>query len=145
MLFAEISAEGWSIIVAAVFVGAAKIVSMVLDYRREQAKINRDLAAAEKVAEVKKSLDDATEAVAQHAVVQDETMKSFGEKLEVVHIATNSMKDALVAVTEKEALLRGNAQGRQDERDERDDKNHDKDAQKPIQPSLANLPRKDGV
>jgi hypothetical protein len=33
-------------------------------------------------------------------------------KIELVHKATNSMKDALVAVTEKEALARGKKEGR---------------------------------
>ena len=39
-----------------------------------------------------------------------------GRKVEQVHIATNSMKDALVAKTEKEALARGIKQGTAEEK-----------------------------
>ena len=38
------------------------------------------------------------------------------KKVEEIHKATNSMKDALVAATEKEALARGKKEGAIDER-----------------------------
>lgn len=38
------------------------------------------------------------------------------QKVEEVHKATNSMKDALVIATEKEALARGIKQGAEDEK-----------------------------
>lgn len=42
-------------------------------------------------------------------------------KVEAIHKATNSMKDALVAATEKEALARGKKEGASDERERQKD------------------------
>ncbi len=39
------------------------------------------------------------------------------KKVEAIHAATNSMKDALVAATESEALARGHAAGLAEARD----------------------------
>lgn len=41
------------------------------------------------------------------------------EKVEEVHKATNSMKDALVASTRSEALMEGHAEGVKDEKERR--------------------------
>ena len=64
MLFAEIAAEGWVLIIGAISVGVTnllvKLRSMHLEYKREQARIARDEAAAEKAEAVKKTLETVT-------------------------------------------------------------------------------------
>jgi len=64
-------------------------------------------------------------------------VKEVAVQLETVHKATNSIVQQLVSSAEE----KGNLQGRIDER--ADPQNHNKDAQQPIQPSLANKSRKD--
>jgi len=81
----------------------ALIVKEVFDERRA----NRTAA---KVETVKTTLETVT-------TEQGGKLKGIEDKLEVVHLATNSMKDALVSVTEKEALARGTAAGIQQEKD----------------------------
>jgi hypothetical protein len=105
------SAEGWAIIIGAVFVGVAKIVSMVLDYRREQAKILRDAVIAEKVAgvamqaqvaarkaeEVKKTLVETTAA-------NDQQLSEIAKTGKDTHMLVNSAMGAqkrLLAVTSR--------------------------------------------
>ena len=63
MLFADLTlaeAEAYTVIIGAIFLGFAKIASMILDYRREQAKIKRDDLAAAAVADVKMKLTEET-------------------------------------------------------------------------------------
>lgn len=51
-------------------------------------------------------------------------------KVEEVHKATNSMKDALVASTRSEALIEGHAEGVKDEKARLLPNRHDKEKQK---------------
>jgi len=49
-----LDANGWILIIAAVALGIDRIVSLVLSYKRDQAKIARDQLVADRVEEVKK-------------------------------------------------------------------------------------------
>ncbi len=72
MLVAELTAEGWVLVIGAVFLGFAKIASMILDYHREKLKRIRDEVVADRVALVaehqewaRRTLDAATRETAQ--------------------------------------------------------------------------------
>lgn len=47
--------------------------------------------------------------LADENAVKAAAVQDLSDKVEVIHSATNSMKDALILSTEKEALLRGAA------------------------------------
>lgn len=93
MLLAEIAAEGWVLIIGAIFLGLTnllvKLRSMHLEYEREQAKIARDAEAAVKVAEVKKTLETATKAT-------DEKLAAVASDAKVVRAATQAMAHVTV-------------------------------------------------
>lgn len=54
MIFGELDANGWATVIAAVFIGVAQIVGMILAYKREEAKKIREEIAAAKVEEVRR-------------------------------------------------------------------------------------------
>ncbi len=91
-------ANGWAIIIGAIFLGLAQLLAMLLSYLR-------DRHAAEKVEQVR-----------QRLVITDashtEKLDDVAKKVEVVHKATNSLKDELVAATDKMARAEGIAEGR---------------------------------
>lgn len=107
-----LDANSWVLIIAAIFLGISKIVSMCLDYLREQAKIKRDELAAKEVKEVKSSLSKTTVSV-------ESKLDNVTEKIEEIHIATNSMKDALVKVTGESEKAKGKLEGAAEEREKR--------------------------
>ena len=132
MLFAEFGAEGYAVVIGAVFLGLTQLWSMWLSYKRELAKIARDELAAAKVEEVRVAavdLKDHQEAARVEAAVkaeevkadlkadtvkqnehlsqQDAKLDAVTEKVEIVHRATNSIVSQLVEKTEAEALSRG--------------------------------------
>ncbi len=91
-------ATGWAVIISAVFLGLTQLLQMVLSYLRD-----RD--AARKVGEVKtalKATDDIT----------TKRLEDVAAKVEIVHKATNSIKDELVAATDKAARAEGHAAGK---------------------------------
>ncbi len=114
MLFAEISIEGWVAIITAICVGvggiAANIATLILDYYREQAKLQRDLETAGKVEGVRRALYTETNN-------QNSKLDTIADDIHRVEKATNSMKDQLISATEMEALARGKEVGRVEEVD----------------------------
>ncbi len=125
MLPAEITAEGWVLIISAFFTGisilATQLLTLWLEHKREQAKIERDRITAEKVdevrtaaevaalkaAEVKSVLAITTAKQERHLTDQDIKLDNVVTKVEEVHKATNSLTDRLVATTDLEAHARG--------------------------------------
>ncbi len=51
-----------------------------------------------------------------HLIKQDVTMEQHSEKIEQIHLATNSMKDDLVAAVKSEATAAGLAEGRAEQK-----------------------------
>ncbi len=93
MLLSEITAEGWTLVVGAVGVVAVQLMGMYLQYLR-------DTKTAARVKEVKETLETVN-------TVTDAKLNTVISDIHKVELATNSMKDQLVAATEKEALARG--------------------------------------
>ncbi len=84
-----IDANGWVLIIGAIFFGLAKLWSMWLDFKREEWKQKQLATVAEKAENTDKKLDDVT------------------SKVEEVHKATNSLTDRLVETTRIEAHAAG--------------------------------------
>src|SRR5688572_11799478 len=61
MLWAVLSAEGWTIVIGAVFLGVGQITQIVLAYFREKRKEERDEATKAAVAAVKDTLANTTD------------------------------------------------------------------------------------
>ncbi len=95
MLFADggLTAEGWVLIIGAIFFGIQQVVKMILEYRYNRDQRDRDEKVAEK-------LTDTT-------AKQDEKLNNIDAKVEVVHKATNSLVTQLVEKTESEAFAKG--------------------------------------
>jgi len=77
-------ASGWAIVIGAVFIGITQIVSMILAYLREQAKMVRDMAVAKKVEEVKDQAEQAAEQVKEVKTALEETTSATSEKLDKI-------------------------------------------------------------
>lgn len=84
-MIAAIDATGWVLIITAI--GAPQLLQMILQYRREQAKIKRDAATAEKVEAVRL----AAEAVKLQ--LQESTITT-GKTLLEIHSWVNSLMGA---------------------------------------------------
>lgn len=99
--FAELSAEGWTLVIGAVFFGVMRVFSMWLDYNREIAKAARDAATAAKVEDVKTQLTrtDATTAQKLNEVARTVAEESRGVAGKVAEV-----KGALDATTEHHKL-----------------------------------------
>ncbi len=130
-LFAWLSAEGYSVVIAAVFFGAVGLLREYYAYKerqavatREEARVIREEAAAAKVEEVRIQATRAAvkvdevrvaarevamkvEEVAQTARVQDAKLDSLAANVEAVHKATNSLTDRLVEKTGEAAFAAG--------------------------------------
>lgn len=102
----------WVAIIAAIFTGltgmVVQIVGLILQYMRDMnaAKDRAIVAEMQKAANEKAAADRA--AAAHIMTKQVEVTGAMAEKLETVHVATNSMKDALIAG----ALVQGKAEGK---------------------------------
>ena len=120
-LFANLDATGWSVIIAAIFLGAGQILGMILAYRREQDKIAREERAAERAREDAKKIAEKVDIVAVKvetvaektaenvAAVKDDLKKNTdetiktGDKLE----AFVKLSDSMIELTGREAFQRG--------------------------------------
>lgn len=91
-----------TVFVNAVTVVATMIVKELLDQRRAVVIKDATVVAAEKV---ETKLIEVTAA-------QNEKLDDMAAKVEVVHKATNSLTDKLIASTEAEALARGGVEER---------------------------------
>ena len=104
MLNAEIGVEGWTVLIAAVCVGVGgiitNVVTLVLNYYQEQARIKREVETAAKVMDVKATLQAVTDD-------QNSKLNVIASDIHKVEKASNSMKDALVATTRTEAHAAG--------------------------------------
>ncbi len=135
LLFAEISAEGYAVIIAAVCIGIGGVImnalTLILAHldrkrlaEREEARIIREQAAAAKVEEVRLQATRAAvkvdevrvaarevavkvEEVAQAARSQDAKLDALTANVEAVHKATNSLTDKLVETTGVAAFAAG--------------------------------------
>ena len=99
MLFAEIDSAGWVAIISAIFTGlailATQVVTLILDYYREKAKIIRDTAAAREVLEVKTTLQDTQTAQGEKLDVLTKSNEALTKASEATHEAVNSTAKAL--------------------------------------------------
>jgi len=93
-------ANGWSIVIGAVFLGLTQLLGMWLSYLR-------DKSAARKVDEVRTTLEIAN-------VESKRKLEKVVEKVEEVHRVTNSLTDRLVETTRTEAHAAGLKEGRGD-------------------------------
>lgn len=100
-------ANFWVLVIGAIFLGLAKLWSMWLDYKREQAKIIRDEATAAEVNAVKQTLKRSTQTQDENSARREEKLDAVAEKVEAVRHETNSMKDELVVEVRKAAELKG--------------------------------------
>lgn len=80
------------------------VVGALVTIKLAQIKAGQDMAAVA-VKEVKTTLKE-------ESAKQDAKLTLVSEQVEEVHKATNSMKDALVLTTEKEAHARGIVEGK---------------------------------
>lgn len=90
----------------------AAFLTIYLEWSRRKAE--------DAVKEVKTTLSTENKIQTQkldNVVAEVKKIDNIEAKIEEVHLATNSMKDQLVAATEKEALERGHAAGIKQEQD----------------------------
>lgn len=107
MLFSELTAEGWVLIIGALFFGIQQTVSMILEYTRNNAKIERDVAIDKKVnvatEKVEEKLDDIHKKVETVTEKVEEKLENISKVGEAVHTLVNSamseQKRMLVEVT----------------------------------------------
>lgn len=90
-------ANGWAIVIGAVGVIVTQLASMLIAYKREQAKIAREEAIATRVSEVAVKQDNATEKLTEVNATMQETTSALSGKLDavatttdVIHKLTNS-------------------------------------------------------
>ncbi len=126
MIFAELDANGWAFVIGAFFVGVFQVLTIILNYLRERVKIERDNLVADRVEEVRLRQVTVAREVATVARKQEESsldlqeaikaknekLEAIAENVEVVHKATNKIKDELMASTDKAARAEGYAAGR---------------------------------
>lgn len=114
MMLAEISAEGYCMILVALFVGIMQVANLIVGYLRERAKIARENQIADKVAEVaaetakvKLAAEAAARLVAEVAVKTAIVAKKQDLAVEAVH----EVKDTLLnTVNSQDEKLAGIAQ-----------------------------------
>lgn len=88
MILAELDATGWSVVIGAFFMGAFKIVELVINYYREKDRIAREAVISQKVDTVAEKQDVAAEKVEQVAIKQDsvvEKQKLNDQKISNAH------------------------------------------------------------
>ena len=121
MLFADLTAEGWAIIVGAIALGiggiVTPIVGQVLAFYRERAKVAREqeledrnerrerdriererltaLQVSREVKQVSETLKHDTEKREAHAQIRDKKLDALTEKSEVIAAQTNGMLDVI--------------------------------------------------
>lgn len=92
-MFASLDANGWTIIIAAIFLGLGQIVQMVLTYLRERDKIERDITMAKKVEEaastiLKSNMDVAQVKADERGTVGDVKVAEIAKQAYEEHVAT---------------------------------------------------------
>ena len=111
MLIAEIGVEGWTVLIAAVCVGVGgiitNVVTLVLNYYQEQARIKREVETAAKVVETAAKVMDVKATLQAVTDDQNSKLNVIASDIHKVEKASNSMKDALVATTRTEAHAAG--------------------------------------
>lgn len=85
-----IDATGWAVIITAVFLGIGKIVTMVLDHYKEQARIVREEAVAAKVEEARVQAAKTAVKVEEVKTTLTETSSIADGKLDKIHTLVNS-------------------------------------------------------
>lgn len=95
MLFAEIDAGGWAMIIGAVFLGVTQVVKMILDYRREKDKAAKVEEVAVKQEQVVEAQDKKLEAL---ATVADKTHS-------LVNSAMGKQKELLAITARSKAVI----------------------------------------
>ncbi len=93
-------AAGWTTIIGAITIGLLQLLSLWLNYLREQRRLDREAMTDKKIHEV------------------SEQVVAAAENIQKVEVATNSMKDQLVEATRAAAELVGQKQGRAEQKAE---------------------------
>ncbi len=114
-LFAELDANGIVLIVGAIFFGVQQVFAMWLASKREERAEERDRAASVERKAVAVKLEASTVEHNDKLDAVTATVNKTQEDVRKVELATNSMKDALIVATEKEALARGIKEGKESE------------------------------
>lgn len=91
-MFAALDATGWSVVIAALFLGFGQIVSMILSHLREQAKIERDKIVAAKVEQVAVKTVEAAKEVKEVKATLEERGVRQDEQLTTIHTLVNSQR-----------------------------------------------------
>lgn len=89
----SLDANGWAIIIGAIFMGVLQVLQMVLSHLKG---VKQEAAAAD----VKNTLAEVTE---KH----EEKLKDVASKVEAVRINSNGLTERLVETASKEAYARG--------------------------------------
>lgn len=107
LLASDINAEGWVLIITAIFVGVANIVKLILDFMRESkkakqeaAKEERDKAVAAVVTTTAKTVNETKKlatTAAEVSISTDLKVDAIQPKVEAVERQTNGMTEALRA------------------------------------------------
>lgn len=103
MLLAELDANGWVMIIGAVFLGAGQIVQMFIAWRRELKKIEREDAANKLIATVAQKQDVATQKVAEVAIKQDIATRKVDEVAHKQEVATAKSAEIHQVILEETA------------------------------------------
>jgi dihydroxyacetone kinase len=99
------SAEGWVLIIGAIFYGIDRVVAMFLAYHREKDRLIREAAVADKVEEVRVRTVASDKKVDKVAATLVESKASTDEKLDSIHDLCNSAmaeQKRMVAVSTRE-------------------------------------------
>ncbi len=118
-MFASMDDTVWLALVAII----SLIVKQVLDWVGLWVKIRLDRERADDLKKetqaaasaLKEETQKAAAKVDNHLAAQDQKIIKSSEQIEIVHLATNSLKDELVAAVKQAATAEGNLQGRKDE------------------------------
>lgn len=89
----SLDANGWAIIIGAIFMGVLQVLQMILSHLK-------GVQQAATASEVKQTLAAATE---KH----EENLKDVASKVEAVRVNSNGLTERLVETASKEAYARG--------------------------------------
>lgn len=102
---AEMDANGWTIVIAAVFLGISQVVQLILGYLRERDKMNRETMRDAKVEQVAVRLEERESKRDEKLSEVADKVKSLDEKqdkhLEVVAEKVEQVKTEVAAQVDK--------------------------------------------
>lgn len=101
------SAQDWTVIIAAVFVGISSLLTTIIGAVTLVIAFLERGRAADRAHEVAMRVEQVKVVLANTSAKQDAKLDQVAEKVEAVHVATNSLTDRLVETTKVEAHAAG--------------------------------------